>query len=83
MPTYTRVRDTKTGHTFDVGERRLAVLLKNKAVEVMPDYPNVSGPGARPRRAKHFVDKAGRPATPSTTPDPASAEPADSEGEKS
>lgn len=94
MPTFTRVRDKTTGHTFDVGERRLAVLKKRGGVEVLTDYPVLSGPGVRPRRAKHFVDKAGRPAAPvaKTTEAPTgpaeqeateAVQPAESEGETS
>jgi hypothetical protein len=76
MPRYTRVRDVATGHHYDLGEKRLAVLLKRGAVEVLDGYPILSGPGARPRRAKHFVDKAGRAATPNKPADDAPADPA-------
>jgi hypothetical protein len=60
VPTWIRVRDTSTGAEYDVNEQ--STILPG--VEVIKDYPPNSGPGARPRPAKPFVDKAGNPALP-------------------
>lgn len=57
MPTYIRVRDDATGHEYDVDERSLRA-----GMTPIDGYPTNSGPGARPRPAKHRVDKTGRPA---------------------
>jgi hypothetical protein len=65
MPTWIRVRDTSTGHEFDIDARALAAQA---GVERVPDYPVHSGPSARPRRAKHHVDKGGKPATRKSAP---------------
>jgi hypothetical protein len=59
MPTYIRCRDDCTGHEFDVDERSLRAGLTPIA-----GYPPNSGPGARPRPAKHRVAKDGKPARP-------------------
>jgi hypothetical protein len=72
MPTYIRVRSTSTGHEYDCDERAL-----RPGMEPIPGYPPNTGPGARPRPAKHRVDKAGRPARRRTTPDPASPPPSE------
>lgn len=63
MPTWIRVRDTSTGHEFDVEKSALRPGLErvNK-----PDYPDLEGPGALPRPAKPFVGKDGQPATPAS-----------------
>jgi hypothetical protein len=79
MPTWIRVRDTTTGHEFDVEAHAFPSMAG--AVEI-PGYPHRSGPGARPRPAKHHTDKAGRPAPRRTRkPQPPAAQPADIEGE--
>lgn len=61
MPKWIRVRDTQTGHTFDVEER---VLEHRRGVEPVNDperWPDVEGPRAAPRPAKPYVTKDGRP----------------------
>jgi hypothetical protein len=59
MPNWIWVRDDTTGVHYDVEERALRA-----GMTPVPGYPANSGPGARPRQAKPFVDKAGQPATP-------------------
>ncbi len=59
MPSWKRVRDTKTGHEYDVDAR----LPLPTGVEAVEDEPVLSGPGARPRPAK-----PNRPADGATTP---------------
>jgi hypothetical protein len=86
VPTWIRVRDPKTGHEYDLAEPAVAATPD---VEVIADYPPNAGPSARPRPAKHRVDKgeppAGKPGRPgkaaSKNPatDPA-AQPATTEG---
>lgn len=87
MPTFTRVKDLTTGHHYDLAPRLLAIALARGAVEVLPDYPVLSGEGAIPRPATHFVAKDGTPSTPHRTEvelppiDAESADPVQSEGE--
>lgn len=60
MPTWTRVRDVVTGHTFDIDAR---VLPHRAGVEPVNDperWPDVEGPRAVPRPAKPFVGKDGK-----------------------
>lgn len=61
MPTWIRVRDTSTGHEFDIDARSLRA-----GMEPLDDqrYPDLSGPGKQPRPPKHFVGKGGEPAVP-------------------
>lgn len=66
MPKWIWVRDTATGHQFDVEESALRPGLEPMN---SPNYPDLEGPGARPRPAKPFVAKDGktpRPGTPAT-----------------
>jgi hypothetical protein len=58
-PTWIWVRDDTTGVHYDVDERAVRA-----GMTPVDGYPPNSGPGARPRSAKPFVDKAGQPATP-------------------
>lgn len=53
-------RDTATGAHLDIDYRRLPVLLKAGAVEVIEDYPPNEGQDARPRPAKPFRPIADR-----------------------
>lgn len=59
MPKWIRVRDTSTGHEFDVTPRALAEGLEPLN---HPDYPDLDGPGARPRPARVRVTKDGKAA---------------------
>lgn len=67
---FVRVRDPQTRHEFDVPES--SHLLRKGLVErVKPkQYP----PALYQRRAKHYIDLAGRPATQETPPAPAEGE---------
>lgn len=93
MPKWIRVRDTETGHTFDLDARSLE---RRRGVEPVNDaerWPDIEGPRVGPRPAKPFVGKDGRAraAGPDATSDggnvdtaqvPASSEQVDSsEGE--
>lgn len=62
MPTYVWCKDDSTGHLVDVDERSLRDGLTPVA-----GYPTNSGPGARPRPAKHHVAKDAKPARRRTT----------------
>ena len=62
MPTWVRCRDPDTGHEYDLSDRDARV--RRGLVEVLTRYPRNAGTGARPRPAKHRVDKAGRPIQP-------------------
>lgn len=62
MTTWVRVRDRDTGHEYDVAESAFRPEVHVK-VNKPAQYPDLSGPAARPRPAKHSTDKAGRPAT--------------------
>lgn len=73
MPTWIRVRDTNTGHEYDLREDAVPAT---PGVEVVAGYPTNSGPGARPRPAKHRTTKAGRPAGRTSTDAP-NGQPAD------
>ena len=63
MPRWIRVRDVTTGHQFDIEER---ALRRRQGVEPLndPRWPDLVGPHVRPRAAKPFVGKDGKPATP-------------------
>lgn len=61
MATWVRVRDTATGHQFDVDERSLRYGLERLNDE---RYPDLTGRMARPRPPRTFVGKDGRAATP-------------------
>lgn len=72
MPKWIRVRDVMTGHTFDIDAR---VLPHRRGVEPVNDaerWPDIEGPLARPRPAKPFVGKDGkpRPAAPTVSESP-------------
>lgn len=93
MPKWIRVRDTQTGHTFDIDAR---VLKHRRGVEPIDDperWPDVEGPRAAPRPAKPFVNKDGRPRaaggdtdageqSPDATSDGGTAEPPPADGEQ-
>lgn len=71
VPAWVRVRDRDTGHEYDVAGTAFDAELHTK-VNASKQYPDLYGPGARPRPAKHRVDLAGQPAiddtsTPSTS----------------
>lgn len=62
MPTtWIRVRDKETGHEYDVADRGYDPDLHTK-VNAPKQYPDLSGPTARPRPARLRTDKAGQPA---------------------
>lgn len=77
MPTWTRVRDTHTGHTFDIDARTLPHRPGVEPVNDPKRWPDIEGPRAQPRPPKPHVDKgtprgdAGRRRT-TTTSTPAS-----------
>lgn len=50
------VKDTSTGHRYDVDYRQLDRLVKKGAVEVVKDYPTNEGQNVAPRPAKHRDD---------------------------
>lgn len=60
MPKWVRCRDRDTGHEYDLSPNDLRV--RDGRVEVLEDYP--PNQTDRPRRAKHRIDKAGRPRRP-------------------
>ncbi|KRC37524.1 hypothetical protein [Oerskovia sp. Root22] len=83
MPSWKRVRDTTTGHQYDVDER----LPLAEGVEAVKGAPVLSGRGARPRPAKprRTVDAAVQTArekrasqTRDITPTPVPDDPANS-----
>ncbi|MFD6163710.1 hypothetical protein ACFWFR_00860 [Oerskovia sp. NPDC060287] len=83
MPSWKRVRDTTTGHQYDVDER----LPLAEGVELVKNAPVLTGPGARPRPAKpqRSIDAAVQTArekrasqTRDTTPTPVPDDPATS-----
>lgn len=59
MPTWLRCRDRETGHEFDLAPDDIRIA--EDTVEVLKGYPENAGLTARPRPAKHRVDKAGQP----------------------
>lgn len=63
MPKWVWVRDESTGHQYDV---EASTLPRPGLAEVEGVAP-VEGPGAQPRQAKPYVDKAGKPAEPKRT----------------
>jgi hypothetical protein len=69
MPTYIRVRDDTTHHEYDVDARSL-----RPGMTPIDGYPANSGPGAKPRPAKHRVTKDGKPARPRTRTKPVPAD---------
>ncbi|NIL57081.1 hypothetical protein [Salinispora arenicola] len=81
MPTWTRVRDTHTGHTFDIDARTLPHRPGVEPVNDPQRWPDVEGPRAQPRPAKPHVDKgaphdprgAGRRRPTTSTPAPTPA----------
>ncbi|MCG5464229.1 hypothetical protein MED01_002394 [Micromonospora sp. MED01] len=59
MPKWIRVRDTSTGHQFDLEAR---ALEHRRGVEPVGDperWPDIEGPRVGPRPAKPFVGKDG------------------------
>lgn len=64
MPKWVRVKDTSTGHQFDVR----ADTLPRKGLERVEGTPDLEGRTARPRRVKHHVTKAGKPTTTAAGP---------------
>lgn len=60
MPTFIRVSDRDTGHEYDVDERSFDPASHLK-VNRPAQYPDLSGPGARPRPMKAHTTKAGQP----------------------
>lgn len=82
MPKWIRVRDTQTGHTFDLDSR---ALEHRRGVEPVNDperWPDVEGPRAVPRPAKPFVGKDGkaRASSPDATSDGGSVAPGQEPG---
>lgn len=73
MPVWLRCRDKDTGHEFDLSPEDIRIA--DGSVEVLTDYPENSSSTARPRPAKHRVDKAGQPHTPQAA-EPAATTPA-------
>lgn len=69
MPTWIWVRDDTAGAHYDVEERAL-----RPGMTPVEGYPSNSGPGARPRRTKPFVDKDGTPGVPASDTPPATDE---------
>lgn len=55
MPTFVRVRDTSTGHEYDVAESSIAGLPRE--VVVLNDVEPVTGRVAQPRAADLHVDR--------------------------
>lgn len=70
MPNWIWVKDDVTGAHYDVEERAL-----RSGMTPVEGYPANSGPGARPRRTKPLINKAGHAATPAR-PEPADTDPA-------
>ncbi len=60
MPKWIRVRDTSTGHQFDVDARALEHRRGVEPVDDPERWPDVEGPRAVPRPAKPFVGKDGK-----------------------
>lgn len=61
MPSFVRVRDKVTGHEYDLAAGAFDPD-KHARVNAPKQYPDLSGPAARPRPVKHRTDKAGQPA---------------------
>ena len=61
MPRWVRVRDTQTGHTFDIDARTLPYRRGVEPVNDPDRWPDLEGPRAQPRPAKPFVGKDGKP----------------------
>lgn len=80
MPTWIRVRNRLTGAEYDVEAHSLPLA---DGVERVPGYPELTGPGAQPRPAKHHTSKSGSPARPRRPTNPPPARPADTEGAES
>ena len=72
VPTWIRVTDRDTGHQYDVAGAAFRPEAHLK-VNAPKQYPDLYGPGARPRRPKHRVTKGGQapalPASTTTAPD--------------
>lgn len=62
MPAFMRVRDKSTGHEFDISPRAFDEELHTR-VQATRQYPDLTGPTARPRPVKYRTTKAGQPAT--------------------
>lgn len=62
MPKWIRVRDESTGHEFDVSERSMGEGIEGLVPLNHTDYPDLEGPGARPRPARTRVTKNGKAA---------------------
>lgn len=60
MPKWIRVRDTSTGHTFDLDARAVGHRPGVEPVNDPDRWPDIEGPRAVPRPAKPFVGKDGR-----------------------
>lgn len=56
MPTWIRVKDKRTRHQYDVDERAFREDLHERLNS--DRYPDLSGPGKRPRPAKPHVPRA-------------------------
>lgn len=76
MPKWVRVKDSKTGHEYDIR----ADARRPDGVTLVERVPDLEGRTARPRRAKHHVTKAGKPST-TTTAAPKSDGPKEKESD--
>ena len=59
-PAWIRVTDRDTGHQYDVVSAAFDPAAHIK-VNAPRQWPDLYGPGARPRPAKHRVGKGGQP----------------------
>jgi hypothetical protein len=80
MPTWVRCRDRETGHEFDLAPEDIRIA--DDSVEVLKDYPEVSGLTAQPRPPKHRVDKAGQSANQTPPAEPSADETAGTSAKK-
>lgn len=63
MSTWVRIRDTTTGHQWDVDLQTLPAWLTNDAIEEVAHAGRVDGDGAHPRPPQHFTGLDGKPRT--------------------
>lgn len=62
--TWIRVEDKSTGHRYDIDERSFDESAHKKVD--LKAYPDLDGPGARPRPAQYRTTKAAAPASADT-----------------
>jgi hypothetical protein len=67
MPVWIRCRDDLTGHEYDATPQQSI----RPGVTPIAGYPPNFGPAAKPRLAKPFTGKDGRPARPKRSKSPA------------